>query len=277
MHQPSDITLHSLTTGYAARRGHSHVVGRALSARAASGTLTCLIGRNGTGKSTLLRTVAGLQPPLGGSVCVGGEAVASLAPAQRARRLAIVLTARPDAPNITVAGAVALGRAPYTGFWGRLSPQDAQAASRAMQLVGIAHMARRRLCSLSDGELQRAMIAKAIAQDTPCILLDEPTAFLDFPAKIELMALLRRLARDEGKTVLLSTHDIETALQTADSLWLLDGGTLSVGSPRELARSGAIGRYIGRPDVRLDPDTLALTINGGTGRTDSEHNGKHIK
>ena len=258
---PHSITLHSLDIGYAARRRTRRAVCSGLSATAPAGTLTCLIGRNGTGKSTLLRTVARLQPPLGGTVTIGTRDAASYTRGELARTLGIVLTARPDASALTVEQLVALGRAPYTGFWGVMSDADRDAVSRAMRYVGIESMARRRVCSLSDGECQKAMIAKALAQQTPVILLDEPTAFLDFPGKIDLLLTLGRLAHDGGKTVLLSTHDIETALKTADRLWLIEPGGITQGTPQQLADSGAIDRYIGRPDVALDRKDMNLKIN----------------
>lgn len=130
-----------------------------------------------------------------------------------------------------------------------------------MQSVGISHMSHRRVCSLSDGECQKTMIAKTLAQQTPYILLDEPTAFLDFTGKVELMQLLRRLAHEQGKTILMSTHDLEAALRTADRMWILADGVIAQGTPHELADSGDIQRYIGRHDVRLDRQSLQLTIN----------------
>jgi len=191
---------------------------------------------------------------LGGSITLGGNDISSLSREALARRLSIVLTRRPDAESMTVGELVLLGRAPYTGFWGQPNDNDRLAANKALDMVGIGHMANRRLCSLSDGECQKAMIAKSLAQDTPVILLDEPTAFLDFPGKVELMLLLSRLAHEKGKTILLSTHDLETALQTANRLWLMNGEGISEGTPRELVANGAIERYIGRKDVEISED-----------------------
>lgn len=257
---PHSVAIERLSIGYAARHKR-HVVADALEAHAEGGTLTCLIGRNGSGKSTLLRTVARLQPKLGGRVELGGRDTTTFSPSQLARTLGVVLTSRPDASNITVGEVVAMGRAPYTGFWGRLSDADHRIVDEAMQSVGISHMSHRRVCSLSDGESQKTMIAKTLAQQTPYILLDEPTAFLDFTGKVELMQLLRRLAHEQGKTILMSTHDLEAALRTADRMWILADGAITQGSPYELAERGDIERYIGRHDVRLDRQTLQLTIN----------------
>ncbi len=231
-----------------------------LNATALPGTLTCLIGHNGTGKSTLLRTIARLQSSIDGSVLIGDNDISTLKPTHLSRMLSIVLTSRPDVRNMTVEELVALGRAPYTGFWGRLSADDRRIVRHSIESVGITAMAERRVCTLSDGEMQKVMIAKSLAQQTPVILLDEPTAFLDFPGKIDLMLLLQRLAHEERKTILLSTHDLETALQTADRLWLLADGALHDGTPHELADQGFIDDYIGRKSVKFDKQTLSIQI-----------------
>ena len=231
-----------------------------LNATALPGTLTCLIGHNGTGKSTLLRTIARLQQSIDGRVLIGDNDISTLKPTHLSRMLSIVLTSRPDVRNMTVEELVALGRAPYTGFWGRLSADDRRIVRHSIESVGITAMAERRVCTLSDGEMQKVMIAKSLAQQTPVILLDEPTAFLDFPGKIDLMLLLQRLAHEERKTILLSTHDLETALQTADRLWLLADGALHDGTPHELADQGFIDDYIGRKSVKFDKQTLSIQI-----------------
>ena len=231
-----------------------------LNATALPGTLTCLIGHNGTGKSTLLRTIARLQPSIDGRVLIGDNDISTLKPTHLSCMLSIVLTSRPDVRNMTVEELVALGRAPYTGFWGRLSADDRRIVRHSIESVGITAMAERRVCTLSDGEMQKVMIAKSLAQQTPVILLDEPTAFLDFPGKIDLMLLLQRLAHEERKTILLSTHDLETALQTADRLWLLADGALHDGTPHELADQGFIDDYIGRKSVKFDKQTLSIQI-----------------
>ena len=261
MPDPTSIALHQLTVGYKLRHGQRRTVcDKPLNATASAGTLTCIIGRNGAGKSTLLRTMARLQPQLEGSVSIGGRDTRTLSRKEFAHLASVVLTARPDTTDLTVGELAALGRTPYTDFWGRLDAADTDAANRALRLVGMEDMARRRVCRLSDGECQKAMIAKSLAQDTPVILLDEPTAFLDFPGKVELMVLLRRLAHDEGKTIILSTHDLETALQTADRMWLFDSDGISEGSPLSLVQNGCITRYIGREDVKLDQKDMSLKI-----------------
>ena len=215
------ITLKNLVVGYPDGR-HTRQLNHAANEEAHDGMLTCLIGANGAGKSTLLRTIAGFQLPLEGTVVLGGDDVRALSPRQRAERMAVVLTDRPDVMCTTVWEMVATGRAPFTGFWGRLSGKDRNIVTRSLRLVGIEWMADRTVASLSDGERQKVMIAKALAQQTPVVLLDEPTAFLDYPSRVEVMQLLLNIAHEEYKTVLLSTHDLDLALQTADRIWLFE-------------------------------------------------------
>lgn len=215
------ITLKNLVVGYPDGR-HTRQLNHAANEEAHDGMLTCLIGANGVGKSTLLRTIAGFQLPLEGTVLLGGDDVRALSPRQRAERMAVVLTDRPDVMCTTVWEMVATGRAPFTGFWGRLSGKDRSIVTRSLRLVGIEWMADRTVASLSDGERQKVMIAKALAQQTPVVLLDEPTAFLDYPSRVEVMQLLLNIAHEEHKTVLLSTHDLDLALQTADRIWLFE-------------------------------------------------------
>ena len=215
------ITLKNLVVGYPDGR-HTRQLNHAANEEAHDGMLTCLIGANGAGKSTLLRTIAGFQLPLEGTVLLDGDDVRALSPRQRAERMAVVLTDRPDVMCTTVWEMVATGRAPFTGFWGRLSGKDRNIVTRSLRLVGIERMADRAVASLSDGERQKVMIAKALAQQTPVILLDEPTAFLDYPSRVEVMQLLLNIAHEEHKTVLLSTHDLDLALHTADRIWLFE-------------------------------------------------------
>lgn len=215
------ITLKNLVVGYPDGR-HTRQLNHAANEEARDGMLTCLIGANGAGKSTLLRTIAGFQLPIEGTVLLGGDDVRALSPRQRAERMAVVLTDRPDVMCTTVWEMVATGRAPFTGFWGRLSGKDRDIVTRSLRLVGIEWMADRTVASLSDGERQKVMIAKALAQQTPVILLDEPTAFLDYPSRVEVMQLLLNIAHEEHKTVLLSTHDLDLAIHTADRIWLFE-------------------------------------------------------
>ena len=251
----SALRIDRLAVGYGTGR-HRHTVGSNLSAALPPASLTCLIGVNGAGKSTLLRTLSGLLPPLSGSIEIMGESIASLSVRQMSMRLSVVLTARPDTGHLTAEETVAAGRMPYTPLSGRLSEADQRLVDEAMRLTGTAHLRCRALASLSDGERQRVMIAKSLAQDTPLILLDEPTAFLDFPGKIGTLRLLQSLAHDRGKTILLSTHDLEPAFRLADRLWLLTPHGLQTGTPSTLAADGTLARYFAADGIAFDSEQL---------------------
>ena len=231
------ITTNRLTVGY---RGHRVVEDISLSLPC--GRLVCLLGPNGAGKSTLLRTLCGFQPPIAGTVTISGSDITTMSAAEMARLVSVVLTDRPLTPSLTAAEMVGMGRAPYTGFWGRLSDDDRRLISEAMQTVGIAPLATRRMGQLSDGELQKVMIAKALAQHTPVIVLDEPTAFLDYPSKVAVMKTLARLAHDEGKTILMSTHDLELAAQLGDELMKIENKHIRKITADEVSR--IIGRLL---------------------------------
>ena len=183
-----------------------------------SGQLTCLIGENGIGKSTLLKTLAGFLPKMGGDLLLDNRDIHSFSQRELARQVSIVLTQKPDVQNLTTEEIIGLGRSPYTGFFGRLRADDRAVVDDAITAVGIEKLRGRMIQTLSDGERQKVMIAKALAQQTPVILLDEPTAFLDFPSKAETFQSLRSMAHERDKLILLSTHDLELAVRFADCL-----------------------------------------------------------
>ncbi len=252
------VRLVDLSIGY---KGLTLLEG--INASVSSGQLTCLLGSNGVGKSTLLRTMAGFQAPLAGQVLIEGQPFGALRGKQLARKVSIVLTEKPPVSNITVAELVGMGRSPYTGFFGSLSAEDRAVVSRSLHLVGMETFSDRMIQTLSDGERQKVMIAKALAQQTPVIFLDEPTAFLDFPSKVETMQLLHHLAAGLGKTVFLSTHDLELALQLADTLWMMDGHHgLSIGTPRQLAQQNRLSEYVEREDIVFDKENLTIRVKG---------------
>ncbi len=215
------IQLKDLSIGYKLHNGKTKTIASHINASVESGMLTCLIGRNGTGKSTLLRSMTGFIPPLEGQVILEGRDLSMLSATERARIISIVLTERPETDNITVNELVGMGRLPYTNFWGTLQEEDRQIVDDAMQMIGIYELRNRKIGTLSDGEKQKAMIGKAIAQQTPVIILDEPTAFLDYPSKQESMLLLHQLAQELNKTIFLSTHDLNIAYQVADKIWCM--------------------------------------------------------
>jgi iron complex transport system ATP-binding protein len=260
------LRAESLTVGYARGRGASQVIARDLDLGLAPGELVCLIGPNGTGKSTLMRTLAGMLPPLAGRVVLGDVDLSAMSAAERARQLAVVLTDRPGIGLLNGYALVALGRHPHSDWLGRLSPRDEAIVRWAIAAVGATDLADRPVMTLSDGQRQKLMIARALAQEPRAILLDEPTAFLDLPRRVELMALLRAITRETGRAVLLSTHELDLALRTADRLWLLAGGRLWAGAPEDLALSGAIGAAFQAEGVDFDPATGAFTRAEKSGR-----------
>ncbi|MEV0968226.1 ATP-binding cassette domain-containing protein [Microtetraspora glauca] len=261
------LRLDGVCAGYPARRGHGERrVLDGLDATAAPGALTVLIGPNGAGKSTLLRTMAGLQPALDGRVLIDGAAIESVPASELARRLAVVLTER-DLPALLTARELAgLGRHPHTGFTGRLSAADGEIVTWALEAVHAVHLADRPVTELSDGERQRVLVARALAQQPSAILLDEPTAFLDVTSRVALMGLLRRLARERGLAVVVSTHDLELALRVADRIWLLaPGGLLHAGTPEELTARGVIGAAFDGDDLSFDPASGVFVLQTGSG------------
>ena len=205
-----------------------------------TGELVCLLGPNGAGKSTLLRTLAGMQPPIAGEVKLLEDDIYKLPPQELAKRLSLVLTEKIDVGMLSAYALVTMGRYPYTDWWGKLSSEDENIINWAIKSVGAVNLAQRNVSELSDGERQKIMIARALAQSPMVMLLDEPTAFLDLPRRVEIMQLLRQLARDTNQAILLSTHDLDLALRLADKIWLLgNNGILHVGAPEDLILSGA--------------------------------------
>ena len=286
------IQLRNLSIGYTTKHG-VRTVAEGINGAIRSGELTCLLGPNGVGKSTLLRTLSAFQPAISGEVLISRSEergvwseITSFTDKELSRLIGVVLTEKPDVRNMSVRELVALGRSPYTGFWGTCSKDDLRIVDEAIEMVGIGELSRRPVHTLSDGERQKVMIAKALAQQTPVIFLDEPTAFLDYPSKVEVLQLLRRISREAEKTIFLSTHDVELALQLADMLWVMrkieegdrrqesgdrsqetgEGSPVSIGSPKELAASGELGRFIeggkkaGDSRIVFDKETLTIRV-----------------
>ena len=220
-----------------------------------AGELTCLLGANGTGKSTLLRTLSASQPALSGKLDIMGKPLTEYTEKERSRTIGVVLTDKTFAGGLSVYELVGLGRQPHTGFFGRLNKEDKRIIEEAMEHVGIAHKAHSYTAELSDGERQKAMIAKALVQECPLILLDEPTAFLDVVSRIEIMHLLHRLAEEQQKAILLSTHDIEQALVLSDKLWLLSKEHgLQTGVTEDIILNHQMENLFDKKDIRFDYD-----------------------
>lgn len=254
------IELRHLRTGYTERR-RSVVISPDLSLSIRPGEIVMLMGPNGSGKSTLMHTMAGLLPPLAGEVQLGEKPLSSLTMKEVARQLSLVLTERIPAGNMDVWEVVTIGRYPYTGFRGVLSTEDERICEEALATCRLTELRERIFDTLSDGEKQRVMIARALAQETPLILLDEPTAHLDLPSRLEVTTMLRTLAHKLGKSILISTHELDLALGWADTIWLLDrSGAITAKAPEDLILDGDIERVFGDPRLRFDQERGEFSI-----------------
>jgi len=256
----ANLILHNLSIGYG-----NHVVQSRLCLEAHEGEMICLLGQNGCGKSTLIRTLAGLQPALAGECKVEEKNLFGLTEHERSLLMSVVLTERLSADRTTVSDVVSMGRYPYSTMLGGLTDADRKTIEEALLQTEMSHKAACYFNELSDGEKQRTLIAKALAQQTPYILLDEPTAHLDLPNRIKTLLLLRRLAHETGRTILISTHELDLALQTADTIWLMrpqEG--VEVGTAAELTASGAFQRAFADPHYSFEADAsgrLQIIIN----------------
>lgn len=250
MNYPSHIysvSLHDLSLGYPGRElftGASVGFGK--------GEFTALIGRNGAGKSTLLRTIAGLLRPLGGHIEVDGRDSRSLGASRRAELISFVSTDDIRVAGLKVYDVVGMGRAPYTNWIGTLSDEDRHEVEKALELVGMSSFSKKSIDTLSDGERQRVMIARSLAQNTPIILLDEPTAFLDLPNKYEISLLLRELSHVYEKTVIFSTHDMNIALELCDMVVMIEDGKFVHGTTAQMIERGDLNRLFSGTSVEFD-------------------------
>lgn len=217
------ITLSNLTLAY-----QQKCLLRSANVTFGSGTLTALIGRNGAGKSTLLRALAAIDTPKEGAVLLAEQNIHNLSAEHRAKLISFVSTQRVRIANMLCQDVVAIGRAPYTNWLGCMQDEDSQIVSSALKAVGMEDFALRAIDTLSDGECQRIMIARALAQQTPVIVLDEPTAFLDIPTRFEICRLLAELAHNSGKTIIFSTHDIDAAMPVCDAFAILDNAAITM-------------------------------------------------
>lgn len=260
------LQTHDLSIGYCPTRQTPRLVVDHISVSLHRGEFVCLLGPNGAGKSTLIRTLVGMQRPLGGAVKLMDKDVTSLSAQERARLLSVVLTDRVDVGMLSVRDLVALGRYPYTDWTGRLTADDEAVIDWAIGVAQAKTLVHRHVGDLSDGERQKVMIARALAQQPQMLVLDEPTAFLDLPRRVEMMSLLQHLAHTTNKAILLSTHDLDLALRSADRIWLLpNGGPLQVGAPEDLILNGAFERAFQSDGVHFDADTGAFQIQKQTG------------
>lgn len=256
MRSPFLVTK-NLTVGYGQR-----VLLADLNLALTEGNFVCLIGANGSGKSTLMRTLAGLEKPKVGQVMIHGENLTNFSAPQRAKRLSLVLTDRVELDWMSVTELVGLGRYPYTDWRGNLGEEDRQIVAEAIAAVGLTPLSEKSITQISDGERQKAMIARALAQQTGLMILDEPTAYLDLPRRVEVMQLLRSLAHEQNRTILMSTHDLDLALRSADQLWLITADShLVVGTPEELVLQGYLGATFSSETFQFDQVSGQFQLN----------------
>lgn len=257
----SVIELENLTTGYKTISDLKTITS-GINTSLLREELVCLIGPNGAGKSTLMRTISGEQKPIEGKVYLEGKNIHDLTPKYLAKKLSLVLTERVHAGMLTAYEVVALGRFPYTDWSGKLKESDHQIIQGAIAMVGANELADRTLPELSDGERQKIMIARAFAQEPEVMILDEVTAFLDLPRRVEIIKLLRKMANEGGKSILLSTHDMDLALRGADRIWLLPkGGAMQVGAPEDLVLNGAFQKAFATEGMHFDSQSGAFKIH----------------
>lgn len=257
------LSIRDLAVGYRVRRDVRAVLER-LNVSIEPGELVSLLGPNGIGKSTLLRTVARMQAPLWGEIDVAGTDLKRMTAMEMARHVGVVLTERLLVDALPVRRVVELGRYPHSGWFGGVDARGRDVVDWAIDAVGVRHLADRDVSRLSDGERQRVMIARALAQEPSLLVLDEPTAYLDVPSRVELMGLLRRLTRDGRLAVLVSTHDLELALRTSDAVWLLmPGGELKAGTPEDVVMSGAIAEAFEGRQIRFHAEERTFRLRTG--------------
>ena len=260
------LETRDLAIGYRRRRKSDVTLARGLKLALGRGELVGLLGPNGIGKSTLLRTLAGMQAPLAGQVLLCGRNVAGMSPAEMARRLSLVLTRTPPANLMNGYALVALGRHPHTDWLGRLSENDRARVDWALDAVNARALADQRVAELSDGQRQKLMIARALAQDSQLMLLDEPTAYLDLPRRVETMHLLQSLAHATERAILVSTHDLDLALRHCDRLWLMSEAGIAEGMPEDLALDGSLGEAFQADGITFDRGSAAFVLDRPRGR-----------
>jgi len=263
--KPKILIIDSINIGYASGKRRKILL-PPLTASACKGELIAVIGRNGIGKSTLLRTIIGLQPSYGGTIMVNGKIISEYSRLQMALQIGYISTEVVKASNMRVRDLVALGRFPHTGWTGKITDQDSAVITESIQKAGMSGLENRLISELSDGERQRAMIARVLAQNTEILLMDEPTAFLDIRSRFEIVNLMLQLSK-KGKTIIFSTHDFNIALDQADKIWLILENELTEGAPEDLVIRGAI-------DHLFDTSMVKFNYENGTFSYHKENRGK---
>ncbi|PCI35354.1 MAG: ABC transporter ATP-binding protein [Flavobacteriaceae bacterium] len=253
------LSISNASIGYRSGK-KENCVAKGISVGIQPGNLVCLLGKNGIGKSTLLRSISKVQPLLSGSIFIKGKNILDYSPREFSKVMSLVLTEKLPESNLTVFELIALGRQPYTDWLGNMTQSDADIIEKALKATHTNHLTGQRINELSDGQLQKVLIARAIAQDTECIILDEPTAHLDIHHKIETFTLLKKLAKEFGKTILISTHEIQIALQLADELWLMNDNKFIANSPEYLIENNALDHLFSSDLIRFDKNLKQFII-----------------
>lgn len=258
------LRTNNLSIGYQTKQS-TNIIIRDIDVVLPKGKLICLLGPNGVGKSTLIRTLAGLHPPISGEVFIKEKNILQYSQSELARKISLVLTDKMVTGNLTVLDLVSIGRHPHTDWSGILKAEDTRKISEAIENTQVNYLINRRLFEISDGQAQKAMIARALSQDGEIMILDEPTAHLDLNNKVEIMLLLKKLAQKTGKSILVATHELELALKIADSIWLAQcDQPILTGLPEEMVLNGHINQTFFGKDYRLDLETGEVKINNPT-------------
>lgn len=262
----SQLTIHmffqltNVSIGYPSKK-EPKIVQKDLSLSADKGELIALIGKNGCGKSTLLRSMACLQPIYSGEIIINGEDILEKTPKERAQLISIVLTNQRSVAAFNVKELISIGRDPYTGWLGSLSADDEKIIAESIEMTNLQGFENRNIYELSDGERQRVFIARALAQNTPIILLDEPTSHLDLPNRISILLLLQKLARETGKTIFISTHELETAMQVADKIWLMEKlNGVKIGTPEDMVLQGIFDSVFAHNSYDFDKEYGSFVV-----------------
>lgn len=256
------LSAGSMSIGYPGRKAPI-VIADGINLTLNAGKLISLIGANGIGKSTLLRTLTGIQKPAAGDILLNGKNITEYNTKELAQCLSVVLTENLPPSNLSVYELVALGRQPYTNWLGTMAPADVEKVMNAISLTEIGHLASKKHYEISDGQLQKVLIARALAQDTPLIVLDEPTTHLDLLHKVSLLRLLKRLTGETGKCVLYSTHDIDLALQLSDEMIVMAQGMVVQDAPRNLIENNVLDTIFNDPGITFDPDKGSYIFTSG--------------
>lgn len=253
------LSAKELSIGYSSKKGKNKIASD-INLDLKSGKLISLIGANGIGKSTLLRTLTGIQKPLSGHVVLAEKNIDNYNPMELAQQLSIVLTENLPPSNLTVFELVALGRQPYTNWIGKLTSEDNDKINEAMNLTQIGQLSQKKHYEISDGQLQKVLVARALAQNTPLIILDEPTTHLDLLHKVSLLKLLKKLASETNKCILLSTHDLDLALQLSDEMIVMNSQKTVQDSPENLIHNGILNSLFQDDNIYFDAEKAKFIL-----------------